>query len=614
MNTRASERQEPREVYEARLERLSQEGKEWSRRSGVFFNLRGLSFGALALGAIGWLTTSDGAWGWGCLVCAVLLGGFIVEYARVTERERMVWRSIRVHREALQRCSPRFDERADDGADFMDTEHPYSDDLDLFGKGSLFQLMSVARTQFGRRCLASYLQNRGTPREVGERQGAARELEPMLDARLQLEAMGMPAVDPRERDVRRTLVDPEPLLRWAEAEPQLLPRRALVVACTLSPVLVLGWLGWSWWRGLPTLTCFAPLGLQALIVAFSPRYINDVFGAVSSHQGAFLQYSPMLRVLESLPAEAPLLRSLKQRTETRGRSASETMRRFEHIVAWFEVRHNDLGHLAINVLLLWDIHCVLMLERWAKQAGGQLRDWFQALGELEALSSLSAFAFDHPEYAWPELLPEGLLFEAEGLGHPLIAEGRVACDVELSRTSAALLVTGSNMSGKSTLLRAIGINAVLAQAGAPVCARRLWLSPLEVRTSIQISDSLSQGVSGFYAEIKKLKTLLGALRGEAPPLYLLDEILRGTNSRERGVGARWILAQLLRGGAIGAISTHDLGLCRLEPEQMAHVKQVHFREAAEDGRMSFDYKLRPGPVQAGNALRLMRQRGIRVPS
>jgi DNA mismatch repair ATPase MutS len=322
----------------------------------------------------------------------------------------------------------------------------------------------------------------------------------------------------------------------------------------------------------------------------------------------------MLALLESLPAKGQALAELQRSLLTKeGERPSQAMRRFERIVSWFELRHNGLVYPFINVLFLWDIHCVMALERWKLSSGKVLRGWFQALGELEALSSLAAFAADNDDYVFPEIADEPV-FEAEGLGHPLVEKGkRVSNDVHLPGPARGLLVTGSNMSGKSTLLRAMGINAVLALAGAPVAARRFRLFPLAVRTSMRISDSLSQGVSHFYAELRTLKSVLDAARGSTPVLFLLDEILHGTNSRERQIGARWVLGELLRLGALGAVSTHDEGLCLLPEPLASQLDQVHFRETMAGEEMTFDYRLRLGPVTSGNALRLMRSMGIPVP-
>jgi DNA mismatch repair ATPase MutS len=290
------------------------------------------------------------------------------------------------------------------------------------------------------------------------------------------------------------------------------------------------------------------------------------------------------------------------------------MRRFERVLGWFELRHNGMIYPFINVLLSWDVQCVVALEKWQQQSGRALAPWLLALGQWEALSSLAGAAYDNPDFVFPEITSERSAFAATGLGHPLIpARQRVQNDVVLGGPGSALLVTGSNMSGKSTLLRAMGLAAVLGLAGGAVCATRVRLSPLRVHTSMRISDSLSAGVSHFYAELEKLRQALGATRGDQPVFFLLDEILHGTNSEERQVGARWVLGQLIEAGATGAVSTHDMALCALPPTLMHKVRIVHLRESVDGERMTFDYKLRPGPVSGGNALRLMRSLGLDVP-
>jgi DNA mismatch repair ATPase MutS len=260
------------------------------------------------------------------------------------------------------------------------------------------------------------------------------------------------------------------------------------------------------------------------------------------------------------------------------------------------------------------VHCAIGLERWQRSVGKNLRFWFEAIGWFEALSSLASYAADEPGISYPEFVTGEARYEARGLSHALLdPKTRVANDVVLAQAGRALLITGSNMSGKSTLLRAMGVSTVLALAGAPVPADKLTLSRLLVCTSIRIADSLEQGVSHFYAEISKLKMVVDAASHGEPVLFLLDEILHGTNSRERQIGARWVLRELLEKGALGAISTHDQELCRLSPELMDRVELVHLRENVADGRMTFDYRVYPGPVTSGNALRLMRIVGLDVP-
>jgi MutS domain V len=463
------------------------------------------------------------------------------------------------------------------------------------------------------------LMNRASPAEVGERQAAVQELAQLLELRQELEALALAVVDPLGpsdlRPKKKSRVNTEPLIAWAESQPLLSHKRSLVWVARLSPPLTIAWLFYCLAQDWHPITWLTPLILQAILLLSIRDITARVFAAVSSSQGVFLRFGPMLHLLESMQPTSALLAGLKQATESETREPpSFAMRSFERVVSWFELRHNGLVHPLINGLLLWDVHCVIQLEAWQARSGKHLRAWFQALGELEALSSLATFAYDNPDYAFPELSEGPARFEAQQLGHPLLPlRSRVNNDVSLAGPGQGLLVTGSNMSGKSTLLRAMGINAVLAQTGAPVCAKHLKLSPLAVRSSMRISDSLDEGVSHFYAEIKKLGSVLQALGGDVPVFFLLDEVLHGTNSRERQIGARWVLKELIEHGAIGAVSTHDSGLCELPEPLMPRVQQVHLRETVVGDEMTFDYLVRPGPVRSGNALRLMRSLGIGVP-
>jgi hypothetical protein len=613
------EASELEQKYTERIERFGSEAERLGARSRLVSNLRGLAFGTLVIpglfALLGQAATATGPIAAAGGIAFVLL---VVWHARVIEAEENARRWARVNRDALARVQDRWRELPEDGRRFLRGGPPFAEDLDLFGAGSLYQRMSVAHTRFGQDALARCLSNPFGAPEIAARQAAVRALVPALDERQRLEANALAVVDPqasgRRGSAAKEAPDPEPLLVWAESAPVIAKRAALVWAARLLPPATLAGLAASLLLGLPALAWTVPLLAQILVVFSVREATSRAFNAVSSTEGAFLRYGAMLEVLERLEASSGLLDELKARVTGSGRRASEAMRDFRSAVGWFDLRHNGLVHPFANALLLWDIHCTLGLERWQTRHGKQARGWFEALGQLEALSSLAGLAHDEPALVFPEVIDGPAVFEAEALGHPLIAPSiRVQNDVSLPRPGTALLVTGSNMSGKSTLLRAIGLGAVMALAGGPVCARRLKLSFFLVRTSIRISDSLSKGVSHFYAELERLKSVVDASSGSQPVLFMLDEILHGTNSRERQIGARWVIAELLERGATGAVSTHDMGLCRLSDDLMTRVEQVHFREAVESGKMTFDFKLRPGPVTEGNALRLMRTIGLDVP-
>lgn len=610
--------------YAERAERFARRASDLSRRSRLVSNLRGLAFGAFVV--LGLVAIFGGA-GWAAgsvaLGSAGLFVTFIVWHARVLAAEDEAWRWTQVNRDAKARCTDDWHDFPEDGQRFGSDNHPYAGDLDVFGRGSLFQRLNVAHTYHGQAALARFLAQPTSVRDVVLRQEAGRALSAELELRQRLEALSLGVAEPIAANVvgsaepsraRRKSPDPEGFFQWAEGAPRLSTRTALVWASRVFPVVTLTLLGLSSVFGWGPVVWLLPAVVQVAIISTVRAETARVFASVSSTQGAFLRYAPMLELLEGIAIDAELIQSLRRRMHETGARPSTSMRRFQRALGWFELRHNGLVHPFINALTLWDIHCVLSLEAWQRDSGRHVRGWFEALGELEALSSFAGFAYDDPGACWPEVVEGPALFEAEQIGHPLIfVEKRKYNDISLPEPGRALLITGSNMSGKSTLLRSMGLGAVMALAGSPVCAKRLVCSRLAVRTSVRVSDSLERGVSHFYAEITKLKLVLDSTLAGERVFFLLDEILHGTNSRERQIGARWLLARLLEVGAIGAVSTHDIELCRLDPPLMDHVSQFHFRETVRDGAMTFDYALRPGPVSGGNALRLMRELGIAVP-
>ena len=610
--------------YTERATSFERLAADHGRRSRLVSNLRGLSFGTSAVALLVGTLGGQAAGGPVAAIAAVVFVALVIWHSKVIAKEDDALRLARVNLDAQARVTGEWHSLPDDGARFAAETHPYAADLDLFGNGSVYQRINVAHTRFGQDAMARFLSNATDPATIRARQEAARALAPLLDERQKLEALSIAIVEPppslavetRPGSKKRPVEppDPEPLLAWAEQAPWLSTRPALVATLYILPAVTLGLMFVARLVGLPGTAWVLPFVAQLVVASRVRPQADLVFGAVSSTQGAFLRYGPMFELIERLNLPSTLLAELRQGLVSSEVSPSASMRRFERIVSYFELRHGGIIHVFANAFLLWDAHCLLRLEGWQKIAGRYARGWFRSLGEVEALSAFAGLAFDEPGFTWPEIVEGPACFEAVRLAHPLLpAKSRIANDVSLPEPGRALLVTGSNMSGKSTLLRSMGTAAALALSGAPVCAAKLRLSPLVIRTSLKISDSLARGVSHFYAEVSRLKAAVDATKGETPVLFLLDEILHGTNSEERQIGARWILAELLRRGAIGAVSTHDIGLCRLPDELMAHVLQCHFRESVEGGRMTFDYQLRPGPVSGGNALRLMRLVGLPVP-
>ncbi len=610
--------------YEARRARFAREAEELGRRSHRVGNLRGASFVVLLVGFGDALFGSGGTVSWLVGVLAVLaFGGLVFYHARVVEAESHKQRWARVNEGALARTSDAWRTLGPRGDAVRPLGHPYADDLDLFGPGSLFQRVSVAHTRFGERTLAGWLSAPATSPEIRARQGAVRALAPELDFRQALEAESLAIVEKRGREPGTFSIgegpDPEQLLRWAESPGALLGKGWVRVAAWVLPAATIAGLVASFGFGQSMAFWVLPLLLELVVLYAVRDAASSTFNAVSATEGAFLRYGAMLELVENIAVDSSWTDG--EKAKLRGPESiapSRSMRTFRARVGWYDLRHNGMVYPFINALLLWDVHCTLALESWKAQSGRYARVWFEVLGAFEAMSSLAGLLHDEPSFSLPELAETDGRgrghFEAEGLGHPLIAASRrVTNDVPSLGGGHALLITGSNMSGKSTFLRSIGVACALAFAGGPVCARRLSLTPCRIGTSIRVSDSLASGVSHFYAEIEKLKAVLDATEGGQPVLFLLDEILHGTNSRERQIGARWVLAELLERGAFGIVTTHDMELCRLTPELMQRVTQAHFRESVRDEQMVFDYQLREGPVTAGNALRLMQLVGLGVP-
>lgn len=578
-----------------------------------------------ALGAIGLIIAIAFAhvpretW-FGVLGCVVAFGALVVVHARVHAQKDRAVAAMRFHERAQERMAGKWRAFPQTGARWAVATHPYAGDLDVFGRASLFQRIDATSTRYGEEILARWLSGDDRPKDdfvaaIEKRQAALKDLAPRLTLREQLAAVGALLEDTDQKP------DPRPFVMWAgqsgsKAGEAKLPGGMIVVA-VLVPAATIGLMVAGGMGLVHRMMFLAPFIVSVLVLNLLRAQIQPALEAASSKESALSRYGDMLQLLEDEKFDAEVLTALQKRLGESGQRATVEMAALSRIVGFVDARNNEVFRFFIGPALMWDLWCAMALEKWRARAGKAAFGWFRALAELEALSSLAGFAFENPDYAFPEFNQEEAVYSATHLGHPLIdADKRVSNDCTLEGPGHALVVTGSNMSGKSTLLRAIGINAVLANAGAPVCANAMKIGRLEVATSMRVSDSLEEGTSRFYAELKKLKLVLDLskqlAKGDKPGtlLFLLDEILHGTNTRERLIGARAIMKELLARKAMGAVSTHDLGLGDLETELHGDVKNVHFEEQVEGEVMSFDYKLRQGVVQSSNALRLMKIVGL----
>jgi hypothetical protein len=623
----------PAAWYRDRRDRFRAEAAELAIRSNRLANVRLLLFAGAAVAA-GWAYWSDpplSAILW--VVAAALAVAFVVQvgrYRRVERRRRHLSGLADLAEEALLRIArdwQRLPLRHEGGAD---PSHPYAADLDLLGHGSLLHLLESTGTRLGERTLRAWLlAAAGRPAgpaggdgasgptapdglaTARERQAAVAELAPLARWREELVWRGRATGTPSP--------DPEPFLAWAEGEPFLAARPGLLWAARIAPPLF-----WA-------LLLAQLAGLIAGPLWLLPIAVNLLLGwrlagtavrrldQVRYFAGALGAYADALAHLAEPSFAAPALQRLQAALRVENGTAEAAIRRLYRIVRLAQPA-SSMVYPLIELTTLWNVHVLSVLEGWQARNGRRAPAWLEALGEAEALAALARLAHDNPSWALPELDPGASRYQARALGHPLLtAESRITNDLALGPPGTFLLVTGSNMSGKSTLLRAIGVNAVLAQAGGPVCATALTMPPLELWTAMRVSDSLERGVSFFMAELERLKEVVDAAgaTGPAPVLYLLDEILQGTNTAERQIAARRVIRLLLRCRAIGAVSTHDLTLADA-PDLAAAAQAVHLTEIVVDGpdgaRMTFDYRLRPGIAQSTNALRLLDMVGLREPA
>ena len=601
--------------YVDRQQRYVRLRDEQRRKSAILARLRLASF-LPAMAALVWWLGFEGAVP-AFSVTAVLLvvfGILVVLHARVEERAERFEALRVVNARGAARVARDWDALppAPAPSEALGDSHPYANDLDVFGRASLFQWLGPGATEYGHRTLAGWLLAPAPPPDVVSRQAAVAELAPLDDWREQLASFGVLASTRRPDSIaafRRWAEDPGPSVRGLAAI------RVAVYAIVVS-MWIFGGLHFS--GVMPNTLWGIPL-LAGIALSFATAMsVSRAFDEAGAGERTLAQYAGIFEHIESQGFTSPALAALQQRMTAAGRSAPAAMRSLNRILAFADLRRGAaLLHFPIQAITLWDFHCLFALESWRRAVGARVDSWLHAAAELDALSCLATIRRDYPEWSDPQIAAGERIYRAVGLGHPLLPDNRrVSNDVQLGPPGTVLLVTGSNMSGKSTLLRAIGANAVLAQCGAPVCATSLQLPPCDLQTSIRIQDSLEHGVSYFMAALARLKGVVDAAErepGDRVLLYLLDEILQGTNSAERGIAVQAVARHLLDAGAIGAMTTHDLNLASEEPLQSA-AHLVHFTEIVESGTMRFDYRLREGLATSRNALRLMELIGIHIPT
>jgi hypothetical protein len=593
---------DPHAEYQRRLAACRIEQDELSKRDARIAYLRLITLAAaVTLAVLVW--RGQLSWWWLGAPLAAFLALVIVHDGVIRARRRLA-RIVAWYERGLARIEDRWMGQGESGVRFRDDAHLYAVDLDLFGDGSLFQLVNTAQTRAGEETLAAWLLA-PAPREVAlARQDAVRDMTNRTALREDLATAGV--------DVRAD-VDPEALAAWA-THPRVLRagwrRLAAPVLAAIAAAAAI-----AWWAGVVNYT---PLLLMLLI--------NGLFGMQLQQQASAVlhgaadpvrELTTLATVLDRVQREefaAARTIALRQKLQEKSENALSAIRKLRWIVEIHDWQHN-VFFAPIGALLLLGVQCAFAVEAWRERHGHAVETWLRIVGEFEAFASVAAYAYEHPADPFAEIDPLQNLphYEAVQLAHPLIPRARaVANDVSFGNGSQAFIVSGSNMSGKSTLLRSVGINAVLALAGAPVRATRLRLTPVAIGATLRVQDSLQAGKSRFYAEITRVRQLVDLARESHALLFLLDELFHGTNSHDRVAGAQGVLHSLLDLHAIGLVTTHDLALAAIADDLAPRVRNVHLDDALVAGEIQFDYRLKPGPVTRSNALALMKAVGLDV--
>ncbi|MFC1848737.1 hypothetical protein ACFL27_00890 [candidate division CSSED10-310 bacterium] len=623
MTVDSSEHNEIFRSYQVRCERFNEE----HRRLNRYFNR--LAHSRLVLFILIVYSYGTGLFGQDGPDVVFLLSGtcalilfFIVAsiHKRVEKKRERAQTFAEINDEAMKRVARQWNEFPPIIVPHQSAP-PLAEDLDLFGRASIFHLVCTANTPSGIITLADWFLTSASLKEIGERQMALLELSPLLDFRQELNYRG--------RKLLQQKHDVELFLKWAESELWLLPRSGLIWVARLLTMMIVVIVG-AMFGGISTGLPLTPLLLIVLLLnlglsAAFMKPIHKIFNTVSRGDRPFFHYASLFEQIFTSKKlyKSTKIKTLLQKLSTGDREPPRHMIILDQIMSLADTRYSAMLHFFVQIFLLWDFHVLFFLERWQRKVGPVVRQWFHHLGEFEALCSLANLHHDHPGWCFPNINNEvnpGL--NARQIGHPLLSPTQcVTNDVAIGPPGTFLLVTGSNMSGKSTILRTIGVNIILAQAGAPVFAETMNLSPLELGTSFRIRDSLVSGVSYFMAELKRIKDVVDRAskckhNNEATFLFLFDEILLGTNVAERKIAVQEVLVQLVQQGAIGAMATHDLSLA--EVNSLARFcKPVHFTEQFQeiDGepRMIFDYVLHPGIASTTNALKLLRIVGLGQP-
>ncbi|KLE16962.1 DNA mismatch repair protein MutS [Clostridium sp. C8] len=507
---------------------------------------------------------------------------------------------ININRKGISRIKGEFKENEDKGEEFLKDEHPFVSDLDIFGRNSLFQMINSTKTKFGRSKLFKMLTLESIPTrdEILKKQDAIKELGSKVEWRQSLE-------------VKSTLKksgtkDIDELLKWAKSKNEIKPLFKIIpylfiVITVMSVVLVI-------LNVLPISYLILMFMINYLVVKILTKDLIPIIKLFDKHKKDIEAYTNLLMLIDNENFESIFLKDLKLKLKNNSKSCVKEMKELKKLVDWLGDSSSNAYYLLLNITILSDIFILRNLEEWRKINGDKLKKWLDIMGEFEALSSISNLSFDFENWSYAKIVDEDIV-EAIDIGHPMLGERAVVNSFTLTSNEKVALITGSNMSGKSTFLRTIGLNLLLSYIGAPSCSKSFTCGIFSIYTCMRTKDNLEESISSFYAEILRIKILIEAAKKGEKVFFLLDEIFKGTNSKDRHEGAKVLINQLVNNKALGLVSTHDLELCDLEKTKI-WLKNYNFQEYYEKNNIKFDYKLRIGKSKTQNAVHLMKLAGI----
>jgi hypothetical protein len=513
---------------------------------------------------------------------------------------------VSINQDGVSRVTGNWSSFRETGEEFINDDHPYTSDLDIFGNSSLFQWINATNTFHGKQFLAAALRGENVTQEkIRLNQDAIKEIAPLIDLRQNVQEAGIG---------NKCSENPREIIDWSEKDQKEIIKPGLELFYKILP-----WLSLAAFISdtLFLKTIILPAVLYSIqIVLFGTHYLKSIklFNIFENKANYLNSFASISRLFEAGEYSSELLVYYKKTlTDNYGKKASEAISEFSKIVAKADIRSNPLAHFIVNAIWLWDIKCVINGERWKRNNGKRIREWIETIGHIERLSSLSIIAFEHQAWPFPLVNDSKRSISARNIGHPLIpAHNNVGNDFLLNSETSTAIITGSNMSGKSTFLRTVAVNLILAYAGSPVCANEMECGLFDIYTSMRTRDNLNRNVSTFFSELLRIKTIINSVSTGKMTTFFIDEIFSGTNSMDRVTGAIAVLKTLQSKNSLGMISTHDLELCKLEKECEDRFVNYHFREYYEDNNIRFDYKLYKGPSDTKNAIYLIKMVGIPI--